>query len=129
MALNFVNSKTCKDGVKLDVERLKRKYGIQKVNVKLSKTSINTLSTLVIILSEYVKLYMKLLAANRYYALNDRTIHCLSQGEIDMSATTADFGSTPASNTVCDANIVDSLDTPSLRYNIPVFLDPDPGKS
>ena len=39
-------------------------------------------------LSEDVKLYMKLLTANRYYALNDRAINLLSQGEVDMSATT-----------------------------------------
>ena len=30
---------------------------------------------------------MTLLPANRYYALNDRTINLLLKGEIDMSAT------------------------------------------
>ena len=44
----------------------------------ISKIIINTLSTLIGILSEGVKLYMELLTANRYYALNDRTIHLLS---------------------------------------------------
>ena len=38
-------------------------------------------------LSEGVKLYMKLLTSNRYYALNDRTIDLLMKGDIDMSAT------------------------------------------
>ena len=41
------------------------------------------------ILSEPVKFYMKLLTANRYYALNDRTNNMLSQGEVDMSAATS----------------------------------------
>ena len=50
---------------------------------------------------------MKLLTANRYYALNDRTINVLSQGEVDMSATTAEFGAAPASNTASDADVVD----------------------
>ena len=37
--------------------------------------------------SEDVKLYMKLLSSKRYYALNDRTINLLLKGEIDMSTT------------------------------------------
>ena len=36
-------------------------------------------------LSEDVKLYMKLVTLNRYYALNDRTIALLMKGDIDMS--------------------------------------------
>ena len=40
------------------------------------------------VLSEDVKLYMYLPTANRYYALNDRTINLLMKGNVDMSATT-----------------------------------------
>ena len=32
---------------------------------------------------------MKLLTANKYYALNDRTINLLMKGDIDLSATTS----------------------------------------
>ena len=56
---------------------------------------------------------MKLLTANRYRALNDRTIHMLSQGEVDMSATTGVvFGFTNgASSNVSDAEVEELLDT------------------
>ena len=56
---------------------------------------------------------MKLLTANRYYALNDRTINLLSQGEVDMSATTGvtfGFGSGAAANNVSDAEVEEVLD-------------------
>ena len=53
---------------------------------------------------------MKLLTANRYYALNDHTIHLLSQGEVDMSATSAEFGAVPASNTASDAEFAEVID-------------------
>ena len=36
-------------------------------------------------LSEDVKLFMKLVKTNRYYALNDRTIALLMKGDIDTS--------------------------------------------
>ena len=62
---------------------------------------------------------MKLLTANRYYALNDRTIHLLSQGEVDMSATSAEFGAAPASNTVSYAEIEEVLDS-GTEVEIPV---------
>ena len=52
---------------------------------------------------------MELLTANRYYALNDRTIHLLSQGEVDMSATSAEFGAVPASTTLSDAGVEELL--------------------
>ena len=50
---------------------------------------------------------MKLLTANRYYALNDRTINFSSQGEVDMSATTSAVfsGNNHASNTASDAEV------------------------
>ena len=62
------------------------------------------------IFSEDVKLYMKSLTANRCYALNDRTIHLLSQGEVDMSATSAELGAVPASNTASDAEFAEVVD-------------------
>ena len=52
---------------------------------------------------------MELLTANRYYALSDRTINMLSQGEVDMSATSAEFGAVPASNTARDAEVEELL--------------------
>ena len=110
MAPKSANSSTCKDGVKLGLERFK-KNEVQHVKVNFIKTHIKTLSSLIDILSEGVTSYMVLLTASRYYALNDRTIHFLSQGEIDMSATTAESGSTPASNTVSDADVVALLDS------------------
>ena len=109
MAPKPSNSNTYKDGIKLDLERLK-KHEIQQVKIHLSKINIKTLAPLIGTLSEYVKLYMKLLTANQHYALNDRTIHFVSQGEIDMSATTAESGAAPESNTVRDADVVDLLD-------------------
>ena len=51
------------------------------------------------------------MTAKQYYALNDRTIHFLSQGGIDMSATTAEFGAASASNAAIDADVVDLLDS------------------
>ena len=63
MAPKSSNSNTYTDGVKLDLERLK--HDIQKVKVYLSKLNIQTLSTLIGILSEDVKLYMNLSTANR----------------------------------------------------------------
>ena len=65
-------------------------------------------------LSEDVTLYMNLLTANRYYALNDRTIHLLSQVEVDMSATsgvTLGFASMAAANNVSDADVQELLDS------------------
>ena len=54
---------------------------------------------------------MELLTANRYYALNDRTIHLLSQGEVDMSATSAEFGlaNGAAANNASDAEVEELL--------------------
>ena len=79
----------------------------------MSKINIKTLAAQIDVLSEDVKLYMKWLTANRYYALNDRTINMLLQGEVDMSATTGitlGFGSMAASKTVSDAEAEELLD-------------------
>ena len=57
---------------------------------------------------------MKLLTASRYYALNDRTIHMLSKGEVDMSATTGvvfGFASMAAAGNVSDAAVEELLDS------------------
>ena len=71
------------------------------------------------ILSEDVKLYMNILTASRYYALNDRTVHLLSQGEVDMSATSAEFGAVPASNTVSDAEFAEVID---IETEVEIFV-------
>ena len=55
----------------------------------MTKINIKTLATYVGQLSADVKQFMKLLTADRYYALNDRTINLLMKGDIDMSATTS----------------------------------------
>ena len=71
---------------------------------------------------------MKLLTANRYYALNDRTIHLLSQGEVDMSATTsAVFIDGGAEKSVSDAEVEDSL---ILKPKVKLFvIDKNENKS
>ena len=74
-----------KSNIKLDLGKLKNNQ-IQHVKVDLTKVNIKTLASQIGVLSEDVKLYMKLLASNRYYALNDRTINLLMKGDIDMSA-------------------------------------------
>ena len=72
MAPKSSNGNTYEDDFKLGLERLTRNK--QKVNIDLSKTNIKTLASQIDGLSEDVKLHMELLTANRYYALNDRTI-------------------------------------------------------
>ena len=60
-------------------------------------------------LSNDVKLFMKLLTAERHYALNDRTINLLLKGNIDMTASTSmkDGGNDAKGS---DEDIVDLLD-------------------
>ena len=81
----------------------------QYKQIQNTKINIKTLSSLIQLLNEDVKLYMNLLTTKRYHALNDRTVNLLSPGEIDMSATIAEFGSDAASNTINDADVVDLL--------------------
>ena len=91
-----------KSQIKLDLEKLKNNQ-IQSVKVDLIKINIRTLATQLGVLSEYVKLYMKLLTSNRYYALNDRTINLLMKGDIDMSVV---VGEEAIVNTISDAELV-----------------------
>ena len=118
MAPKSSNSNTYQDGIKLGLERLK-KNEIQKVKVDLGKIDIKTLASQIDVLSEDVKLYMKLLTANRYHALNDRTINMLSQGEVDMWPTSAEFGAVPASNTASDAEVEKLLD---IETEVEIFV-------
>ena len=64
-----------------------RKHKKQKVKVEQIKTNMNV-SILDWSFRRICKMCMKLLTANRCYALNGRTVHLLSQGEVDMSAAT-----------------------------------------
>ena len=64
---NYINQ------IKLNLEKLKN-GNLQKVNVDLTKINIKTLASKVGLLSQDVKLYMKLLTSNRYYPLNDKKI-------------------------------------------------------
>ena len=84
MAPKVQNEPPYKDQIKLNLQRLKQNQ-IQKVKVDLTKIKIKTLATQIGVLSEDVKLFMKLVTSNRYYALNDRTIALLMKGDIDMS--------------------------------------------
>ena len=74
-----------KNQIKLNLDKLKH-GNVQKVKVDLTKVHIKTLASQIGVLSEDVKLYVKLLASNKYYALNDRTINLLMKGGIGMSA-------------------------------------------
>ena len=63
---------------------------------------------------------MKLLTANRCYALNGRTISMLSQSEVDMSAaTSSDFVPVPASKPVNDAEVEELLD---IATEVEIFV-------
>ena len=91
-----------KSKIKLDLEKLKNNQ-IQNAKVDLTKVNIKTLASQVGVLSEDVKLYMKLLTSNRYYALNDRTINLLLKSDIDMSAVVGEEGQLVS---VSDAEVV-----------------------
>ena len=58
-------------------------------------------------LSDDVKLFMKLLTADRYYALNYKTVNLLMNGDIDMTATTSEKGEEIKGS---DAEVIDLLD-------------------
>ena len=73
-----------KSKIKLDLEKLKNNQ-IQNVKVDLTKVNIQTLATHIGVLSEDVKLFMKLVKSDRYYSLNDITIALLMKGDIDTS--------------------------------------------
>ena len=75
-----------KSDIIANLEKLKNGEN-QAIKFDLTKIKIKTLAESIGVVSEDVKLYMKLLTSNRYYALNDRTINLLLKGEIDMSAT------------------------------------------
>ena len=91
-----------KSHIKLDLEKLNNNQ-IQNVKVDLTNINIKTLATLLGVLSEGVKLYMKLLTSNIYYALNDRTHNLLMKGDIDMSVV---VGEEAIVNTISDAELV-----------------------
>ena len=93
---NYINQ------IKLNLDKLKN-GDLQKVNVDLTKINIKKLASQIGILSEDVKLYMKLLTSNRYYPLNDRTINLLMKGDIDMSVT---VGEEFEAISVSDAEVV-----------------------
>ena len=79
------NSKdTYRSTIKEQLGRLKTN-SIQNVKVDLTKINIKTLANDIGKLSDDVKLFMKLSTANRYYALNDRTINLLMKCDIDTS--------------------------------------------
>ena len=78
-----------KKKIKLYLGKLKN-GDLQKGKVELTKSNITKIAKRIGVLSEYVKMYMYLPTAKRYYALNDRTTNLLMKGKIDMSATNGD---------------------------------------
>ena len=78
-----------KSKINLDSQKLKNGQ-TQNVKVDLTKVNIKTLASQIDVLSEDVKLYMKLLTSKRYYVLNDRTLNLLRKGDVDMIATTTE---------------------------------------
>ena len=101
--------------VKEQLEKLKTN-SIQHVKVDLTKINIKTLATDLGHLSDDVKLFMKLLTADRYYTLNDRTINLLMKGDIDMSATTSEKGEEIKES---DAEVIDLLD---IEKEVEIFV-------
>ena len=92
-----------KKKIKLDLDEIKN-GDIQNVKVDLSKFNVKEAAKRIGELSESVKMFMYLPNAKRYYALNDRTINLLMNGNIDMSATTGGGG---GGNSVSVAEFVD----------------------
>ena len=84
MAPKVQNETPYKDQIKNDLQKLKQNE-IQKVKVDLNKINLKVLATQIGVLSEDVKLFMKLVKSNRYYALNNRTIALVMKGVIDAS--------------------------------------------
>ena len=96
-----------KSDIIANLEKLKNGEN-QAIKFDLTKIKIKTLAESIGAVSEDVKLYMKLLTSNRYYALNDRTINLLLKGEIDMSATQSE--EEQRKPTASDEEIIDILD-------------------
>ena len=74
-----------KKKIKLDLDKLKN-GDIKKVKVDLSKINIKKIAKRIGVLSDGLKLTMRLPSSNRFYALNDRTINLLMKGKIDTNA-------------------------------------------
>ena len=105
-----------KKTIKLELE--KHNNGeIQGTKVDLTKIKINTLERNTLAqMSEDVEMYMYLLNSKRYYALNDRTINLLMNGDIDMSATTSE---TAEVITGSDKEVVDLI---NVEQEVELFI-------
>ena len=106
---NYINQ------IKLKLDKLKNGEN-QNVKVDLTKINIKKLASQVGLISQDVKLFMKLLTSNRYYALNDKSIDLLMKGDIDMSATSGD-GSEQI--TESDSKVQDLLE---LETEVEIFI-------
>ena len=73
--------------IKWKFDKLKNNQ-IQHAKVDLTQINIQTLASQIDVLSDDVKLYMKLLTSNRYYDLDGRTINLLMKGDSDMRVVT-----------------------------------------
>ena len=83
------NKSEYKKTINLELDKLKNGE-IKGTKIDLTKIKINTLAKKIGLLSEDVKMYMYLFNSKRYYALNDRTINLLLNGDIDMGATNSE---------------------------------------
>ena len=106
---NYINQ------IKLKLDKLKNGEN-QNVKVDLTKINIKKLASQVGLISQDVKLFMKLLTSNRYYALNDKSIDLLMKGDIDMSATS---GSAVSGTSVSDAEVTDLLE---VETKVEIFV-------
>ena len=75
--------------IKEQLQKLKTN-SIQHAKVDLTKINNNTLTKYLGTLNDDLNMFMKLLTANRYYPLNDRSINLLMNGDIDMSVWVGD---------------------------------------
>ena len=95
------------DKNKIQLYLVRRKITpIQNAKVDLPQINIITLASQVGVLSEDVKLYMKLLPSKIHCASTDRTVNWLVKGDIDMSATTFEQAEGVKES---DSDVIDSL--------------------
>ena len=109
------NKNTYRLSVNQHLDKLNNK-SIEIFRIDLTNINIKTLATCLGQLSEDVKLFMKLLTAPKYYALNDRTINLLMKGDIDMSATTSGKSEEIKES---DATVISLLD---IEKEIEIFV-------
>ena len=106
------NDKSAYKGkTKLDLEKLIKNGEIQAAKIDLHKITINKLAKRIGVLSGDIKMYMCLPNAQKYYALNDRTINLLMKSNVGMSATTDPSGPAHSKDGFSDAEVREIVKT------------------